>query len=124
MWDKGDWKGGKWDEERHRERWEIMSGLGEDWGRVGGGGGETQGKMGDTEWVGGGETQGKMGDNEWVGRGETQGKMGDNEWVGGGGETQGKMTDNEWVGEEERHGERWEIMSGLGRRRDTGKDGR
>ena len=25
------------EEERHRERWEIMSGLGEDWGRVGGG---------------------------------------------------------------------------------------
>ena len=38
----------------------------------------------------------------------------------GGGETRGKMGDNEWVGEVERHGERWEIMSGLGRR-DTGK---
>ena len=56
----------------------------------------------------GGETRGKLRGNECVGRGETQGKMGD----------------NEWVGEEERHGERWEIMSGLGRRRDTGKDGR
>ena len=71
-------------------------------------GGVTQGKMGDNEWVGGGrETQGKMGDNEWVERGETQRKMGD-----------------EWVGEEERHRERREIMSGLGRRRDTGKAGR
>ena len=39
----------------------------------------------------------------------------------GGGETRGKMGANEWVGEEERHRERWEIMSGLGRRRDTGK---
>ena len=68
------------------------------------------------------EERQEMGDNEWVGRGETQGKMGDNEWVGRG-ETQGKMGDNEWVGEEERHRERWEIMSGLGRR-DTGKDGR